>query len=288
MRYPIAFLACLWLASAPAPAAESQAGCAGFIDAAPKTIGTQGVWCLRQDLSHSGEYSAAININANNVTIDCNGFRIEGLASASDSFAAGIRADGQENITVRNCGVRGFLWGIRIVGGSGHLVEDNVLDHNFRNGIDFHESAGAVVRRNRVLDTGAGQNNDSRRGIRVSGVDGAVFEVRDNIVGGVRGTSQYFNGVQGISLYSASSATVTGNRVAGLVPNGTDRSAVGIALGTVDRAFVFDNEVGVASPVADSIGISCSQGEAALRGNSARGFETAFSACFDDGGNAAR
>ena len=68
--------------AAPATrAAESYDGCAGFISSLPVTITTQGVWCLDRDLSTSNSAGPAVTIATNNVTVDCNGFKIGGLGA---------------------------------------------------------------------------------------------------------------------------------------------------------------------------------------------------------------
>src|SRR5688572_12403874 len=93
----------------PATAAESFDSCDGrFIDSLPAHISTPGVWCLRHDVSTAIGAGAAINIAANNVTLDCNGFRIGGLAAGPGSMASGVYVSGRQNASVRNCGIRGF------------------------------------------------------------------------------------------------------------------------------------------------------------------------------------
>jgi len=278
---------CLWLPNGGTRAAESHDGCAGFIDTVPTTIYSQGVWCLRGDLTHAGVHSA-IFLAANNVTLDCNGHGVEGLAGADDALGYGVFASGHENVTVRNCRFTGFRHGIEISGGGGHLVEDNVVAHAYRHGIEIRNSDGAVVRRNRVLHTGGGRNNDARSGISIEGVDGAAFEVRDNVVSGVRGTSQYYNRTTGIRLLAGATATVSGNRIARLEPAGAGMTATGISIGNgPDQTLLLDNEVGLGSPSENSRGFSCN-GQGLVRGNVVRGFQTAFTTCTDGGGNSTR
>src|SRR5690606_24652633 len=89
------FLAALLLlgglaATQPARAAQSYDACTGFIDSVPATISTQGVWCLRKDLSTNITSGNAITIATNNVTIDCNDFKLGGLAAGNGSNAFGI------------------------------------------------------------------------------------------------------------------------------------------------------------------------------------------------------
>ena len=52
-----------------AHAAQSLDTCAGFLDTLPTTISTQGVWCLRHDLSTNIASGNAITVATNNVTI---------------------------------------------------------------------------------------------------------------------------------------------------------------------------------------------------------------------------
>jgi len=132
--------------------AETHATCAGFIDSLPATVTKQGVWCLRNDLSTAITSGNAISIATNNVTIDCNGFKIGGLAAGEGSLATGIRASGRQNAVVRHCNVRGFQYGIYLTG-AGHLVEDSRFDNNLYMGIHV-SGENNVVRRNRVHDTG--------------------------------------------------------------------------------------------------------------------------------------
>src|SRR5688572_11895990 len=133
-------------------AAESYDNCAGFIDSLPATISTQGVWCLRKDVSTAIAAGAAITVATNNVTLDCNDFKLGGLSAGTATATRGILATGRQNIRVRNCNIRGFHTGLDIEGG-GHLVEDNNLNGNLSVGLRV-SGDGSIVRRNSVIDTG--------------------------------------------------------------------------------------------------------------------------------------
>ena len=91
------------LASPASTAAESYDSCTGFIESLPATISTQGVWCLRRNLATAMTSGNAITITVNNVTIDCNDFKIGGLAAGDESKTVGIAADDVLNATVRQC-----------------------------------------------------------------------------------------------------------------------------------------------------------------------------------------
>src|SRR5690606_13062830 len=221
-----ALAACLLATLVASAHAETSRTCTGFIDSVPAVVSTQGVWCLRGDLSTAQASGSAVEIAANNVTIDCNGFKIGGLAAGDASTAAGIHADGYRNAVVRNCSIRGFHHGIHLTGGSGtlldstgHLVEDNRIDNSLRTGIRIHPSRGSLVRRNRVFDTGGAPGEVYAAGIY------AQADVVDNLVAGLFATGA--NGYpRAINVYGGGNV-VSGNIAYGLVPSGPMGSAQG-------------------------------------------------------------
>ena len=182
----IATLAAFAGASGPAAAAESYDGCFGFIDALPATITTQGTWRLRQNLDTSATTGNMIDIQTNNVTIDCNGFRIRGSGGGASTTATGIFAYGRLNITIRHCTIRGFSLGIQVTGGSGVIVEDNLLDQSRFVGINTG-GAGSIVRRNIVTSSGGAPASGAAYGIYADG------DVIDNVVDGVAGVDSVVN-----------------------------------------------------------------------------------------------
>jgi len=175
----LAAAACL-LAATPARAAESYDNCTGFIDSLPATIGAQGTWCLRKDLSTGMSSGQAIAINANNVILDCNDFKIGGLAAGASTDAIGIRSEGRQNLSVRNCTVRGFGYGVLVVGDNS-TVADSRFDLNTVAGIVMNGD-GNEVRGNVVSATGGRPLTGIALGISMNG-DGA--RILDNRVHGV-------------------------------------------------------------------------------------------------------
>jgi len=262
----LALLAGLAAAPGSAMASQSYDNCTGFIDSLPTTIFSQGTWCLDKNLSTAITSGAAINIIANNVTIDCNDFKVGGLAAGDASTAWGIYAYDRQNVTVRHCNVRGFKEGIHL-GGGGHLVEDNRLDNSLRYGI-YVSGENNLVQRNRVYDTGGVANEAAGIDADADVIDntvagvlsenyafgilvGGAHKVRNNRVRGLQGDG----GVYGIQLYSPGSA-VDGNQLA--VPAGS-------------RGYgILDSSSGS--------GTACSN-------NVVSGFRTPMQGCVDAGGN---
>lgn len=142
------------LMSIPASAETTQCT---EITSVPFTIVASGVYCLKKVISTAMTSGNAITINANNVVIDFNDFRLGGLSAGPETNAIGVYASDRQNITIRNGSIRGFAAGIRLDQATaglstGHVIEDNLLDGNTTLGISVNGS-DIVVRRNRVVNT---------------------------------------------------------------------------------------------------------------------------------------
>jgi len=268
------FLAMLGLAVLLAPhaaqAAESYDNCTGFIDSVPATISTQGVWCLRKDLSTGLTDVAAITVANNNITIDCNGFKLGGLAAGPDSQAFGVLATFRLNATVRNCAIRGFRIGVNLLGadGGGHLVEDNRIDQSLSRGVEI-QGAGNLVQRNRVFDTGSGLE-----GVGIA----AQADIRDNSVEGVVGAS-----ATGI-LSGGAGTQVRGNRIRNILPT-TAGEAYGIWSADPYQYIVDNRLMGASGAEAFGRGISGVDANTVCRDNLISQFVTGIDVCQDAGGN---
>jgi hypothetical protein len=201
--------------------------------------------------------------------LDCNGYRVGGLAAGDGSMARGLHAASRQNVTVRNCNFRGFYVGAYL-SGSGHLVEDNRFDDMLATGLGvFGESN--LVRRNQVTDTGGWTGGGSAAGIQ------ANADVIDNIVSNVFASTGDATGI-----WQAGDMTrVRGNTVRGLHPGGL-YSAYGIELIGVEVA-IEDNLVASQADVA-GIGVAGYTGSM-CSGNKVVNFATAFTNCIDGGHN---
>ena len=261
------------VAPGSANAAQSYDNCTGFIDSLPAVISTQGVWCLDKNLSTAITTGSAIRIVANNVTIDCNDFKIGGLAAGNTSGAVGIHATDRQNITVRHCNVRGFLYGIDLYGGAGHLVEDNRLDNNLYIGIRVFGDNNRV-RRNAIYDTGGLLERRTSWGIR------AYAHVIENTVSGVfaDGDVPYVVGIEA----SGNGNVARSNHVRGL------QSGAGYAYGirTSGPGTMIDgNHVAVPAGTAGRGLTGDSADESACSNNVVAGYGIAISDCLDAGRN---
>ena len=255
-------------------AAESYDNCTGFIDSLPATISTQGTWCLDKNLSTSMTSGNAIEIATNNVTIDCNNFKIGGLTAGTGTGTTGIHALSRLNATVRHCNIRGFYYGIYIFGSGGHLVEDNSLDGNTHHGV-LVAGNGSTIRNNLVIDTGGStKTTGSAYGIYARhGVD-----IINNTVNGVAPEGENAN-ASGIFTNANGEGSVSGNRVRGLAAIGAG-DPTGIYILGSGRGVTRDNDVQGPGPgVAGGVGILCDGNAATARNNMVGGFATGVMGC---------
>lgn len=269
------------LLGAAAPAQAEITQCTN-ITTLPTVISTQGVYCLKQDLSTSITSGPAIRITANNVTLDCNDWKIGGLAGGIATNAAGVWST-KLNTTIRNCSIRGFKTGIALSGSGGYLVEDNRLDHNTEEGIFLGGDAN-VVRRNRIIDTGGRPLSDTSIGIMVSYTTASV--ISDNLIANVTVTG---NGAgQGSSIglwttHSSKGVEIRNNTFSNIVPAGNGR-AFGTLGGADSVVSVRDNTAFNPTPTAGA-GFDGGDSASLCKGNISQGFTTTIAHCTDAGGN---
>jgi hypothetical protein len=253
-------------------AAQSYDNCTGFITSLPATITTQGTWCLNADLTTAITSGNAITVAANNVTIDCNDFKLGGLAAGAGTLTNGIYADTRDNLTIRRCNIRGFYEGTSLQNGSGHLIEDSRFDGNTYIGVNV-SSTRSIIRRNLVIATGG----SSSIGVEAYGIlsIGSV-DVLDNTVNGVTASGTNVSAV-GIINSSNPDGSVSGNRVRGVVKAGTG-AAIGIGNYSAGRITLRNNDV-VGDSSTGSVGLYCDSAQVRATGNVVGGFATAINTC---------
>jgi parallel beta-helix repeat protein len=277
----------LLLAAIPAGhsrAAESYDNCIGTVETLPATIGTQGVWCLKADKSTAITSGAAITIAVPNVTLDCNGFKVGGLAAGAGTSTIGIYAEGKANITVRNCSVRGFYGGVFLAGSSGHLVEDNRFDSNTVIGLAI-TADNYVIRNNMITQTGLSTIASTAHGIQAAG---SAAVISDNLVSGVAGNFNLYSYAFGTGIQvSAHQSVLRDNHVTGIY-SATNTTVVGIDSSGADNKLLDNTVGGLNSPTGTRRGLSCTGDTSAVAvRNVISSASPAYEvyACTDGGGN---
>jgi hypothetical protein len=262
----------------PAHAAESYDNCTGTIASLPTTISTQGTWCLKTNLATAINVGAAITIATNNVTIDCNDFRVGGLSAGLTTDAVGILIDNRHNAVVRNCGIRGFLEGIRVSGtSSGALLERNRFDGNTAAGITLGGD-GHAVHFNRIIDTGGRPASNRTDGILSTATN---TQITDNAIIGMTVTADEGDVVAISSFGNASE--VARNYIANLVPDNTG-NAFGIDAGASAASSIHRNQL-LSFPGVNGIAIQAAGDTNQCGNNSHMGWDSGIVGCLDAGGN---
>ncbi|HEV8632453.1 MAG TPA: hypothetical protein VGV61_19220, partial [Thermoanaerobaculia bacterium] len=135
-----------------------------------RRIPAPGHYCLTADLSYTGPTGIAILIAADDVTLDLNGFTVDGGFGMSVGIAC------NDGATIRNGTVSRFQRAIDC-NAFPVVVEDMNLDYN-ETGIRINFG---IIRRNRVVNTGWAHLAGSHRyGIQV--VDGGSIVIDNDIV----------------------------------------------------------------------------------------------------------
>jgi parallel beta-helix repeat protein len=179
LLWSIAATLLLVLTSPPSVARAETLNCTP-ITSVPAVIETQGVYCFTQHVATSMSSGIAILINVNNVIIDLNGYKLQGLAAGPGTQAAGIGSTGHRNITIRNGTVRGFIFGIVLLNGGGNVVEDMRIDFNTATGISV-TGAGNIIRNNTIVSTGGSSLTANNAPVGIS-IDGSLHRVINNDV----------------------------------------------------------------------------------------------------------
>jgi parallel beta-helix repeat protein len=106
-------------------------------------------WYINSNTTLTEDHYGSIVIDADNVTLDCAGWRVVGT-NGSD----GIVIDGHSGVAVRNCIIQQFVYGIVVSNASAGLLEHNEVRWNGLSGIAVAGSVDIVVRQNTMHENG--------------------------------------------------------------------------------------------------------------------------------------
>jgi len=147
-------------------------------------------------------YTLTKNINepvvivANNITLDGAGNSISGTML---DFGYGIYLYNLTNVTVKNCVVKYFWWGICPLYGSGHTIDNNTVTLN-QMGIEVTRATGITV-------TGNTANSNMAHGIRLA------YSSYNTIVNNTANNQD-----MGIYIMESTNNIISGNKTCGNLP----------------------------------------------------------------------
>jgi hypothetical protein len=275
-------------ASPAVRSAESTDGCTAYIDSLPAALGSPGTYCLRADEAFTPTSGTAIVINSDDVTIDCNDFKINGLAGGDATDARAIGANGFfNNPVIRRCVVRGFRYGTYLFT-SDTVVEDSRFDENTEVGI-FLQGRRSRVRRNHVTNTGGSTFTADPSPIAIwVGSDSEVTDNTISVVYTTGGTSAP-TAIRGWDSFqpTGSIGSISGNRISGIERAGGDHFFMITLTG---GAVVSGNRFVAATAPTAAGAVYCSTnaflGNGLVTDNTLSGFTgELIGVCIDGGGN---
>jgi len=196
-------------------------------------------------------------ITADGITLDCDGYSIIG-----SGWHTGILLDNRNNVTIKNCVVENFMYGMEIIASSNNTISNNIVSNNDY-GIYLYSSSSNTISNNNASNNDYGihlflssnDNTISNNDIYSSHYHGIyIGESLSNTISnnnasnnsaGIRlvlvsnntisNNDIYLNRWAGILITSSSSNTISNNNVS----NNSD----GILLGTSSNNTISNNDI---------------------------------------------
>lgn len=221
---------------------------------------TNGRMVITANRTLTADHTGQIQLNANNITLDCAGHTISYTGANTDgcgsggTLRCGIRAENRSGITIKNCSVTGaYDYGVWIAGTTNSMVDD-VGARSTAVGFRIEDSDQLTIRQSIAIDcTGGGYEiRDSSHltmyqdhAVRNEG-DG--IDVNDSSYVNIQQAQVLFNGVNGIEFDGAPHAKVgsstiryNGQHGLSLDPSGTDVVTFPCSAFSVSSNFVESN-----------------------------------------------
>lgn len=233
------------------------------IAATPYVVSAPGNYCLVKNVTSSSD---GITIAADDVTLDCGGYTIDGSSQAPSRTSRGILGSARSGVLVRNCTVKGFMTGIQL-SGTGNTVRENVFIAPYSRGIVV-EGEENIIDGNRISDAGgAAKYSLGAFGILANGPS----IIRDNLVSGVSPTAGSDKSGYGIYTSGNNAGLVQGNIVRNVLSDG---GKIAMALTAYNSAnAVLKENILVNPPGSYAYALYCSGAGNVSVGNVFKGFD---------------
>ena len=193
--------------------------------------GTTGTLIITTDTTLTEDHNGDIVIAADDITLDCAGYSVTGSGSGF-----GIVLDGRTGVTVKNCHVRDFTYGLHLIISNNNILTGNNASSGIR-GISLGLSDNNTLIGNNASGSSQGisitsSNNNTLIGNNASGSFQGIylsFSSNNNFLTGNNASDN----VQGIYLEFSNNNTLTGNNA--------NSSGIGIILSSSDNNTVTGN-----------------------------------------------
>jgi parallel beta-helix repeat protein len=199
------------------PAAAETLTCTA-ITSLPTTISSPGHYCINYNFAASYA-TAAVNINASNVVLDCNDNVITQIGAAAVS---GVYVSNKTQVEVRNCVIVGFGRGISFFESANGASRNNIVRNNQvrRSKIAGIQMAGStnLIENNHVSENLGLSGSDYTYGIMVSSFGGLGVGnvIRRNVISDI--APAVYARVVGIYLLDIDQNEISDNHISALFP----------------------------------------------------------------------
>ncbi len=191
-------------------------------------ITVSGTHEMNASIDYYNDTELCFNINASDVVFDCGGYHIDGEYNANyvNTFTA-INIDNVTNVTVKNCDITDFTYGIYYDGGSdnGYIFNNSIhlVDSNYTiAGIVSDTSDNVLIDSNTIRNIGDG--GVGSMGISVSECTGN--NVTNNILHDISGSGIYVRGSGHLVDSNEINDTQSGNSFAAIQLDNCDDSLI--------------------------------------------------------------
>lgn len=158
---------------------------------------------LRRDQNCTGSGTNGLNIGADNITIDCEGYSIY----SSDYLFYGINTNSFSQITIKNCNIKGFESGLGFINSNENTILNNNITDNSYFGIDLTYGYGNNISNNFL-------NNNTYVGIKIISSHDNFFI--NNIIKGdnsFNGDGIYLDSSLNTEIYHANNNFFDNNKI---------------------------------------------------------------------------
>lgn len=223
-----------------APPARAEITICTEITSVPFTITTPGIYCLKQNLVNTTDpapayLAGAIEIQADNVTVDLNGFTLSNSLAGPANRMNGVVAFHRKDVTLRNGHVDGFANAVLL---GGLLAQRSTVENISANASNYRGifvvGADSVIRDNHITNVGPGDLDSEATGITLVYSENSVIE--GNLVSSIAETAAAF----GIGVGFSQTVSVRGNTIYN-IKNAAQTN--GISFYSVTRAGISDNHL---------------------------------------------
>lgn len=158
-------------------------------------------YTMSDDLTNCS--GTAITIGADDITLDCNDNWIDGTGSGD----VGIYLNNRQGVTIKNCNLKEFGFGIQLESGTNNIISDNYFRDTWSLAVLLQTSNNNLVSDNRMWHGfyGIGIDSSSNNNILGNDINNTIFCIAldDSSYNNLSGNSLHDCGFYGIMLWES-------------------------------------------------------------------------------------